>query len=69
MRREQILGENIGSVRRAEGMSVEELAKAVGISATCMRNAERGQGDLSFDVLTRIADALKISGYDLTAGT
>jgi hypothetical protein len=33
-----------------------------------MRNAERGQGDLSFDVLTRIADALKISVHDLTAG-
>ena len=64
----QVLGENIRAVRVAEGLSVEQLGEAVGFSASYISDVEGGRKNVSMDELLSIAQTLKISLNDLTAG-
>ena len=64
----RVLGENIRAVRRAEGMEVEELAKAVRVSQEYLQRLEEGGEDVTLGVLVEVAKALKINVHDLTAG-
>jgi len=68
-RHRQILGENIRSVRTAEGMTFQQLGDAVGVSAAYIRDLERGRKGVAIDLLARIAYVLKTTVNELTAGT
>ena len=68
MRHRRILGENIRAVRKAEGMTEQELARLVAVSATRIRELERGRLNITLDLLAKIAKALRISVNDLTSG-
>lgn len=54
----QALGANIRHHRRAQGMTQEALAEAVGVSIETVGKIERGVAAPSFDTVERIAAAL-----------
>ena len=64
----RVLGENIRAVRRAEGMEVEDLAEAVGVSQEYIQRLEEGEEEVTLGLLVEVAKALKSSVCDLTAG-
>ena len=59
------IGQQIRKVRKAHGLSQEELAERVGISTTHMSHIETGNTKLSLPVLVDIADALEVRTDDL----
>lgn len=70
------LGQRIRKIRKAHGLSQEELAERVNISTTHMSHIETGNTKLSLAVLVDIAAVLEVrtddllrSGPEVTAGT
>jgi transcriptional regulator with XRE-family HTH domain len=61
----QIVGANIGRLRRARGLTQEELAFRAEIDLTYMGGIERGRRNPSLLVLARIAKALSSDLPDL----
>lgn len=61
----QIVGANIGRLRRARGLTQEELAFRAEIDLTYMGGIERGKRNPSLLVLARIAKALSSDLPDL----
>jgi len=61
----QIVGANIGRLRRARDLTQEELAFRSKIDLTYMGGIERGNRNPSLLVLTRIADALSVQPAEL----
>ena len=61
----QKIGQQIRAVRRAQGLSQEQLAEKVWISTTHMSHIETGQTKLSLPVLVDLANALQVSPNDL----
>ena len=59
------IGQKIRKVRKAHGLSQEELAEKVNISTTHMSHIETGNTKLSLPVLVDIAAALEIRTDDL----
>jgi transcriptional regulator with XRE-family HTH domain len=56
------VGERIHLIRRRRGLSLKALARTAGTSYTGLSRLERGQKpQVSFDVMVRIAAALKVS--------
>lgn len=55
------IGSRIRQYRWKSKLSQEELAEAIGISATHMSHIETGATKLSLTVLANISDALKVS--------
>lgn len=59
------IGQRIRRIRKARGLSQEELAEQVGISTTHMSHIETGNTKLSLPVFIRLAEALEIPTDDL----
>lgn len=59
------IGQQIRKIRKAHGLSQEELAEKVNISTTHMSHIETGNTKLSLPVLVDIADALEVRTDDL----
>lgn len=62
------VGEIIGRLRRARGMSLDELARLSGVSASFLSAVERGRSDIALGRLTRVArcfglDVSSLLGY------
>ena len=51
------------------GLSTAALAQAAELDHETILRLERGEQDVSFDCLVRMAGALKISVNELTSGT
>ena len=56
-----MIGQNIRKIRKAHGLSQEDLAEKVNISVTHMSHIETGNTKLSLPVLVDIAAALNVS--------
>ena len=59
------IGQRIRKIRKAHGMSQEELAERVDISTTHMSHLETGTTKLSLPVLVDIATVLEVKTDDL----
>ena len=59
------IGQKIRKIRKAHGLSQEELAERVEISTTHMSHIETGNTKLSLPVLVDIAAALEVRTDDL----
>lgn len=59
------IGQRIRKIRKAHGLSQEELAEKVDISTTHMSHIETGNTKLSLPVLVDIAAALEVRTDDL----
>ena len=59
------IGQRIRKIRKAHGLSQEELAEKVNISTTHMSHIETGNTKLSLQVLVDIATALEVRTDDL----
>ena len=59
------IGQKIRKIRKAHGLSQEELAERVDISTTHMSHIETGNTKLSLPVLVDIAAALEVRTDDL----
>jgi transcriptional regulator with XRE-family HTH domain len=57
---EQEIGKKIGAVRRAKGLTLEELGKRTGLSASFLSQVERGLCSISLTSLHKIATELGI---------
>lgn len=57
---------NMRKTRRANGLSIRELAERTGISPALLSQIERGIANTTIDALTKIAVALDLSFADLT---
>ncbi|KIL36750.1 hypothetical protein SD70_31390 [Gordoniibacillus kamchatkensis] len=56
---------NIRFYRRAANLTQEQLSEIVGIDRSYLGKIERGEVNISLETVVRIAEALKISPYDL----
>lgn len=63
------IGQRIRKIRRARGLSQEQLAEKVGISTTHMSHIETGNTKLSLPVLVGLADALEVHADELLYDT
>lgn len=59
------IGQKIRKIRKAHGLSQEELAERINISTTHMSHIETGNTKLSLPVLVDIAAALEVRTDDL----
>lgn len=59
------IGQRIRKIRKAHGMSQDELSERVNISVTHMSHIETGNTKLSLPVLVQIADVLEVRTDDL----
>lgn len=59
------IGQNIRKLRKAHGLSQEELAEIIDISTTHMSHIETGNTKLSLPVLVSLAGALSTSTDEL----
>ena len=62
------IGQNIRNRRKARGLSQEQLAERVGISAVHMSHIETGSTKLSLSVFAKTAKALDASADELLFG-
>ena len=62
------LGENIRSHRRNLKWSQEKLAEKANLHRNYIGDIERGEENVSFDVLMRIATSMKVQLSDLIQG-
>lgn len=60
-----LLGRRIRSLRIAKGWTQEKLGEASGMSYKFLGEIERGQQNPSFDILVKIASALKVNLAEL----
>jgi transcriptional regulator with XRE-family HTH domain len=60
-----LLGKRIRSLRRRKDYSQEQLAEKASISGKYVGEIERGQANISIDVLDNLSTALEISISDL----
>lgn len=61
----QVFGKNIRRIRRDLGLSQEELAERCGIHRTYIGGVERGERNVAFLNILRIARALQVSPCQL----
>ena len=59
------IGQRIRKIRKAHGLSQENLAEQVGISCTHMSHIETGNTKLSLPVLVSLANVLEVHTDDL----
>lgn len=59
------LGQNISRIRKANGLSQQDMEKYYGISRAYLGKAEKGEHSLSVDKLADIANAFGILITDL----
>ncbi len=64
----QRLGQRIRELRTGKGWSQEAFADVCGVHRTYMGHLERGEKNLSFRSIVRVADALDVTLAELFAG-
>lgn len=64
----QKLGEHIRTIRKAQGLSQEELAELSGLHRNYIGGVERGERNLALLNIIRIAHALGMSPSELLKG-
>lgn len=64
----RILGQRIKQLRTERGWSQEEFAEICGVHRTYMGHIERGEKNLSFGSMVRVANALRVSLSELFKG-
>lgn len=64
----EILGRNIRRLRLAKGLSQEQFALTADIDRSYVGQVERGQRNIAFDNIVKIARALDVSVSKLTEG-
>jgi len=64
----KVLGLRIRELRRAQGLSQEDLADKCGVHRTFMGTVERGESNLSFSNILKVASTLGISLSTLFEG-
>ena len=62
------LGENIRQLRKAKGLSQEALADMAGLHRTYIGGIERGERNVSFANIVRIAEALNVETSRIVKG-
>jgi transcriptional regulator with XRE-family HTH domain len=62
---QRIVGRNIRRLRRARGVSQEDLAAEIGVHRTYMGGVERGERNLTLRSLERLAARLGVSPLSL----
>ncbi|HWH97322.1 MAG TPA: helix-turn-helix transcriptional regulator [Pseudolysinimonas sp.] len=62
---QKIVGRNIRRLRRARGLSQEDLAAEIGVHRTYMGGVERGERNLTLQSLERLAGRLGVSPVGL----
>ena len=58
---------NLMRLRKLNGLTQQAVADAAGISRVAYRNIEKGDAEPRRDTLSKLADALKVSVFDLVA--
>ena len=64
-----LLGKRVRQLREAKGWSQEEFAHVAGIHRTYAGQVERGEKNLSFTNLTKLAGVLGVALSELLAGS
>ena len=59
------IGQRIRKIRKARGLSQEELSERIGISTTHMSHIETGNTKLSLPVFVALAETLEVRAEDL----
>lgn len=60
----QFIGERIRQIRKAKGLTQEELAEKAGINASYMGTVERGDRNISIETLEKIMQGLDVTLTD-----
>lgn len=63
-----VVGGRVRAARVAEGISVRELARRIGVSASHVSQVERGIGAFSVPALYAVARELRVSMHDILDG-
>lgn len=63
------IGQRIRKIRKAKGLSQEQIAEKVGISVTHMSHIETGNTKLSLEVFAAIVNSLDCRADELLFGT
>jgi transcriptional regulator with XRE-family HTH domain len=63
-----LFGERLRSLRIESGLSQEELADRSHVHRTYVSSVERGQRNVSIDIIVRLAEALDIPASELFEG-
>jgi transcriptional regulator with XRE-family HTH domain len=63
-----IFGQNVRRIRKARGLSQEELAQMSGLHRTYVGSVERGERNISLNNIVLIAQALNVPIAELVAG-
>lgn len=66
---QRVVGRNIRALRRARGLSQEELADELGVHRTYMGGLERGERNLTLRTLERLAVRLGVDPVSLLSST
>lgn len=61
-------GANIRALRKAKGLSQEAFAETCGLHRTYVGSIERGERNVTIDVMARIAATLKVDLPKLLSG-
>lgn len=61
----KILGENIKGYRKILGLSQQEFADAAGLNRSYLATVERGQKNITFDNIIKIAGAIGVPPHML----
>lgn len=62
----ELLGGRIKELRNAGNFTQEQIADKIGVSRQKYARIEKGVNNISLDVLSKIAEALKVSISDIT---
>ncbi len=60
-----IFGRRLRLIRKARGLTLEELGEAASVGFKHVAAIERGQKTASFEAIDRLATALKVQPYEL----
>ena len=61
----RILGKNIRETRKAKGFSQENLALQAKIDRSYMGRIERGEANITVDLLYKLSEVIKVNPHDL----
>ena len=64
----QQFGDRVRTLRKAKGLSQEQLAERTGLHRTYIGGIERGERNVSLINIVRLANALEVSPSDLLQG-
>jgi transcriptional regulator with XRE-family HTH domain len=64
----QQFGDQVRTLRKARGLSQEQLAERTGLHRTYIGGIERGERNVSLINIVRLANALEVSPSDLLQG-